>query len=423
MHRLFFFAILFMLTILLSSSCPADWKPYLIRQLNSASTTINLKGMFQMMSDRQDGVFTVPYMVYMPEKDRLLMLAGVGYPHQAVTVTSSDHGKTWSQPKFVHVGADGKPDTGMGIGLTYLGNGKVMLYAGGARWFSWDYGETWMAPVKVETPSTMRLWGSWDPAFVDKDPNTGKVIRLIETGYTCAGDTESGGAAQAYMRSSMDEGRTWGEAVRVPEWDGVNEVYIARAKNRDLIAACRTVVPERYHNDIDHYEGLGISISKDNGNTWSKVKKLYDWGRHHVSIVLMLNGDLVMSYVVRKGYIDTPDGYPQFGLEAVVSHNNGQTWDLDHRYILAVWKGTVLGGNSWWSGPFSSASVLLPDGSILTAYGNGYRVNPNPVVPGQPTPRDVGLVQWRLNHKGLNKDRTIANAPVESDLRNMFDPK
>jgi hypothetical protein len=421
MHRCYAGLVALAVVVAVVFPCSADWRPHVIRQLNGQAPALSLPGTFQMMSDRQDGVFTVPYLVYMPEMNRLLLLAGVGYPHQAVVVTSDDGGTTWTPPRYVHVGTDGKPDTGMGVGLTYLGKGRLMLYAG-ARWFSSDYGETWGEPVQVDTPAGMRIWGNWDPAFVDTAAATGKLIRLLETGYSCAGDTPSGGASQAYLRSSTDAGRTWGEAVRMPQWAGVNEVYIARAANRDLVAACRTEVPPRYVNEIDHYEGLGISISKDDGQTWSSVRKLYDWGRHHVSLIVMPDGDLVMSYVVRKGYADAPDGHPQFGVEAVVSHDHGQTWDLDHRYILAVWKGTVLGANSWWSGPFSSASVLLPDGTLLTAYGNGYRVDPNPAVPGQPLPRDVGLVRWRLNREGLNQDHTFRDAPVDSDLRNRFDP-
>lgn len=406
--------------IILASEADAAWKPHVVWQLNGGDIPKRLAARFNMMSDRQDGVFTIPYLVYMPEKNRVLMLAGVGYPHQAVIVSSDDGGASWSEPKYVHTGADGKPDTGMGVGLTYLGKGKLMLYAS-SRWFSSDYGETWGEPSKIDTPVGMRIWGSWDPAFVDRDPKTGKDVRLIETGYTCTGDTPSGGASQAYIRPSTDGGHTWGEATKVPQWEGANEVYITRAKNGNLIAACRTEVPKRHVNDIDHYEGLGISISKDNGATWSSIRKLYDWGRHHVSIITMPNGNMVMSYVVRRGYADAADGYPQFGVEAVVSHDNGQTWDLDHRYILATWKGTVLGGNSWWSGPFSSSSVLLPDGSILTGYGNGYRVNPNPAVAGQPTPRDIGLVKWRLNSRGLNKDHITSDAPFDSEFRNKFD--
>jgi len=58
---------------------------------------------------------------------------------------------------------------------------------------------------------------------------------------------------------------------------------------------------------------------------------LYEYGRHHPSLVLMPDGDIVMTYVVRKGgYVDSKDGFPQFGVEAIVSHDHGRTWDLDH---------------------------------------------------------------------------------------------
>ena len=55
------------------------------------------------------------------------------------------------------------------------------------------------------------------------------------------------------------------------------------------------------------------------------------------------SGEIVMTYVVRKGYVDSPDGFPQFGVEAVVSRDHGQTWDLDHRYILHHWIGHIEG--------------------------------------------------------------------------------
>ena len=39
-----------------------------------------------------------------------------------------------------------------------------------------------------------------------------------------------------------------------------------------------------------------------------------------------------MTYVVRKGNVNRPEGSPQFGIEAVVSRDHGETWDLDHKY-------------------------------------------------------------------------------------------
>ena len=140
---------------------------------------------------------------------------------------------------------------------------------------------------------------------------------------------------------------------------------------------------------------------------------LHDWGRHHAGPVLMPNGDIVVSYVVRLGYPDTDDGYPQFGVEAVVSRDNGETWDLDHRYILASWVGNQktssspagkLKSGGWQASPHTTSSILLPSGSILTAYGTGYRQQSKGFEPRYGPagdifygPRDTGLVKWNID--------------------------
>jgi hypothetical protein len=199
-------------------------------------------------------------------------------------------------------------------------------------------------------------------------------------------------------------------------------VALLRAANGHLVAACRTIIPVRLQSEtIDHLEGLGISISTDDGRTWSAVKKLYDYGRHHPSLVLMPNQDIVMTYVVRLGYVDDQNGFPQFGIEAVVSHDHGVTWDLDHRYLLHVWSGKRKGETYWWPSSQATSSTLMRDGAILTAFGTGYRIKAGKDSPQ--APRDAGLIEWRLNTKPVNAESTIRDAPFDSDLRNVFDPK
>jgi hypothetical protein len=262
----------------------------------------------------------------------------------------------------------------------------------------------------------------WDPPLVEKDARTGKLTRLIETGYTLFKPPEvKSQHQQAYLRLSNDGGWTWDKGIKVPQWQRVSEVALIRAANGDLVAACRTDIPERMKGEwLDHYEGLGISISKDGGRTWSNVEKPYDWGRHHPCLLRMPNNDLVMTYVVRKGYVDAPGGFPQFGIEAVVSHDHGRSWDLDHRYILHCWVGHQKGDRAWWPSSQATSSVLLPDGSILTAFGTGYRCRAD--SKGQSAPRDVGLILWRLNSGPVNNDRRIRDAAFDSAVRNVFDP-
>ncbi|MBP87388.1 MAG: hypothetical protein CMJ64_11810 [Planctomycetaceae bacterium] len=416
------------LIILGAGSAPAvglaEWQLHEIRQLNGMGAQFRLPARFQIVTESWNRVVAVPYIVNMPEKDRLLMLVGCDYPHRAFVLTSDDRGATWTDPRPARVGDDGKPSIGLGTSLAYLGKGKLIFYASGSvgagqpsRWFSRDYGLTWGDSVLLAPSSDKKPWHIWDPPLIDRNPRTGKTTQLAETGYA-----QTGTNSQAYIRFSSDEGQTWSKSTKVPQWHGANEVSLFHAGNGDLLAACRTDVPRRMKGKtLDHYEGLGISISKDDGRTWSDVNKLYDYGRHHPSLVLMPNQDIVMTYVVRLGYVDDRNGFPQFGIEAVVSHNHGVTWDLDHRYLLHVWSGKRKGKTYWWPSSQATSSTLLSDGAILTAFGTGYRIQAGPDSPQ--APRDVGLIKWRPNTKPVNSERAVRDAAFDSDLRNVFDPQ
>ena len=443
----FVLTIVFCLVMCATSS--AEWKDHEIQQLNGKAKRIKLPAKLQILTESWTGrwidewnqVAAVPYIVYIPEKDRVLMLVGVGNPHQAVLLSSDDHGKTWSEPWYVHTDENGKSDTGLGVEFTYVGDGKLFLRSSQyllseedenwryMLWYSKDYGKTW----EKSSALPPHVW-SWDPGLVDTDPKTGKVTRIWKTCLT-GGDIFTGTEPNAiprpwsfgYLYWSDDEGRTWTDPVKIPQWEGLNEIGLIRANSGDIIAACRTDIIDKFaHNYNDNYAGLKISISKDNAKTWSAPKTLYNWGRHHPSLVGLANGDIVMTHAARKGYVDTPEGYPQFGVEALISRDNGQKWDLDHRFILAAWPGNRTDeGWKWARGSQQTSSVLLPDGLILTAFGTGFRANVPRLKEDEQkfNPRDVGLVKWRVNNKGLNKDTTIADAPPESDLRNVFDPK
>jgi hypothetical protein len=379
----------------------AQWKPHTIRQINGGAAEIAHPAKLQIITESWNRVVACPYLAYMPEEDRLLMLVACDYPHRAMVMSSADRGATWSKPKALHLDAQGKPDAPMSVGLTYLGGGKLLANEGTKHWWSYDYGESWTS-VANPPAANGNQWGEWDPLLVDRDAKTGKVLRLMSF---CSDNHERNsvypaGHFEGYVRFSTDEGRTWIGEIKVPQMYATNEVASVRARNGDIVAACRTDMLKKFNSPLDHYDGLAVSLSKDNGRTWSKLNVLYDMGRHHPCMVLMPNGEIVMTYVVRKGYPDTPDGLPQFGIEAVVSRDNGQSWDLDHRYILTKWTGNRKRvpdeyqpvPQAWWASSQATSAVLLPDGSLLTAFGTGYRSQPGPG--GLPIPRDVGLVLW-----------------------------
>ena len=382
------------------SSSPApksvfEQNDHAVLQLDGVKTSIALPAEMQWISKPWKGENAqIPYLVYMPEKNRLLMLAGCLQPIRAALIASDDHGKTWSPRRWMAVDGTGQPTAGV-LGLTYLGQGRLMAFPEDLRtfWISSDYGQTW---EKTAQKDPRELY-SWDPLLVLRDPG-GRVERLVGACWRPTGVPWGSAEApysQAYLRSSVDEGRTWTDAVKILQWLGVNEVSILVAANGDWIAACRTDYPKRYaHLQLDHYGGLAVSISRDRGQTWSDPKPLYEWGRHHPSMVLTPEGTIIMTYCVRLGYPDAAGGLPRFGVEAVVSADHGQTWDMEHRYILATWTGNIPSANpnAWFCSVQSTSTVRLPDKTLLTALGTGFRNREKAAS----CKMDIAMVKWRL---------------------------
>jgi hypothetical protein len=373
---------------------PFESAKHTVLRLDGDKKPIELPAEIQWISKSWNGENAqVPYLAYMPEKDRVLMLVltGTGQPN---LIASDDHGKTWSKRLWSTPPAAGQPDTGL-LGLTYLGGGRLMGYPESLSscWRSSDYGQTW-EKMAVDVPGETMY--TWDPLLVVRDAD-GKVRLLAQGCWKPTGiawGSADGFYSQAYFRSSSDEGKTWSPANKIPQWLGVNEVSMIVARNGDWIAACRTDNPKRFaHHGFDHYSGLAVSISKDEGKTWSELNTLHEWGRHHPSMVLLPDGSILMSYIVRLGYPSNAEGFPQFGVEAVISRDNGQTWDLPRRYILAQWAGNLKGEDDWYGGVQSSSTVRLPDGTLLTAFGTGFRNAPGT----ERCTMDVALVRWRID--------------------------
>jgi hypothetical protein len=376
---------------------PFDQPRHVVYQLNGEKGPIVQQAEMHWISKpwTAEGA-SVPFMVFMPEKNRVLMLMGCQKAAFSAIVTSDDYGKMWSPRRWLSVDSAGQPNANGALSLTYLGQGRLAAFSADSklRWLSSDYGQTWARSVSTVPGGAAYIW---DPFLVVESPGD-KIPRLVQTCWRPTGVADGSPAGphyQCYTRSSLDAGQTWTGEIKVPQWLGVNETAILRASNGDWVAACRTDNPKQFaHLTSDHYCGLGVSISQDQGRTWSDVKILYEWGRHHPSMILLPDGTIVMSYVVRLGYPRTAEGFPQYGVEAVTSRDHGRTWDLQHRYVLAMWAGNMKDGqpNAWFCTVQSTSSVSLPDGTILTAFGTGFSNT------SQSTwcKLDIALVRWRM---------------------------
>jgi hypothetical protein len=326
-------------------------------------------------------------------------------PNQPLVAFSRNRGNTWSD--FAAV-----PDAvGRPVMLTYLGKGNLTFQTDVAdptmQFFSKDYGRTWKERQRLQ-PSANRgthvdgrsqpgFWGAEGNNLVDRDAH-GVATRIAQVGWNYdPGKGHPAAPANSFIRWSADGGRTWTNESRPAVWPidiehdgrkfvrGISEGSLERAANGWLVAALRTDMHPRYLGEgVDNLEGTGVSISRDDGTTWSPVKVLFEAGRMHAHLLRLPGGELVMTVIVR---IDMGDdgrlaSYRR-GCEAVVSRDNGLTWDLSRRYVLDDFESPGFLGR-WSFGPCGHlCTALLDDGSLLTGYSN-YR------------DRSACLVRWRL---------------------------
>ena len=418
------------------------WKSHSVRQFDGVHQQLEFPAGFQVVNE-PDVNIQAPVMRYLPEKNRIIILAAecilssgnegeaVKTIYNTVQMTSDDLGNTWSF-SYPILDNEGNPVIHWCDSLEYMGKGHVIFHSSDANalgtgessliWSSSDYGCTWdkhLPFLKENDGKELYLWG--DGIFAGKHLHTDETKFVIASGFRQASIYPTDKSIAGF-RISFDSCRTWSDTVRVPEWHGFNEVSVIQAANGDLVAALRKDMPKKFHKSYDdNCGGMGTSYSTDGGATWSEVQIMYDWGRHFPSMVLLPNDDIVMTYVVRRGYPNTEEGYPQFGIEAVVSHNNGRTWDLDYRYILADWKGKSKGPFSWLYGCQSTSTVLLPDGYLLTTFSYGPESNPDANHPKIGAKYDIGLVRWKLNSQNISNENTMTLAPFYSDMRNKTD--
>lgn len=59
--------------LIASSTGVAEWQQHEVRQQNGKDPQLRLPAQFQIVAENWNRVVVVPYIIYMPEKDRLLM--------------------------------------------------------------------------------------------------------------------------------------------------------------------------------------------------------------------------------------------------------------------------------------------------------------------------------------------------------------
>ena len=362
---------------------PLGWKEHFIKRLDGKGNYVCEPARLQFMRQFQ-GRNTCPYGLTQMDNGEIL-LAGTAWPgdvgyEQTLITISDDRGATWSG-YIVPEGIRCRP-----MMLADLGNG-VITFVGGdedgpCRFFSHDYGRTW--PERVPNPPAPEsgAFGTEGNPLVERDAG-GVATRIAETGHSMVGAYPDV-VMHGYLRWSDDGGRTWPHVVEPPQWRYEetyagktyqfcgNEGGLVRAANGWLIAALRGFPPARHieHPIVDDsIEGTFVSISTDDGETWAEPNWLWEGGRHHAALARLPNDDLVMTVVRRVDFRDGRLVSYRRGCDALISHDHGQTWNLDRMIVLdefalcqdVLWINAECG---------HLASIALDDGSMLSAYGD-----------------------------------------------------
>ena len=361
---------------------PLGWKEHFIKRLDGRGNYICEPAQLQFMP-RFQGRCTCPYGLAQMDNGEIL-LAGTAWPgdvgyEQTLISVSDDHGATWSSYNVLE-GIHCRP-----MMLAYLGNG-VVTFVGGeddgpCRYFSHDCGRTWPECIPNPPAPDGGAFNTEGNPLIERDAN-GLATRIAETGFSSHGEYPDA-IMREYIRWSHDGGRTWPHAVEPPQWKyqetyagktyqfSANEGGLARAANGWLVAALRGFPPARYMEHPimdDSIEGTFVSISQDDGLTWSAPNWLWQGGRHHATLSRLPNDDLVMTLVRRLDFRDGRLASYSRGCDALISHDHGLTWNLDRMIVLDEY--AFCPDDHWITGECGHHfSIPLDDGSILSAYG------------------------------------------------------
>jgi len=373
----------------------AGMKEHFVRQGDGAGGWSVRPASYRILSLGKEKI-VFPYGIHRMDNEQLILLAGLHQGadrYSCVAAFSEDLGETWSDVR--DTGVYGRP-----VATAFFGGGTIVFANEtmsrrdlSPQWtMSDDCGRTWRTVALVSpSPDGHSVFSEGD-VLVEKTGAAGKHRMMQTAAYHTNFPV---GRHTAYVRSSIDYGRTWIDESSPREWiwethhkgrrfeRSVCEGTLARARNGWLVAALRTDMPPRYFDspNNDSLMGLATSVSKDDGKSWSPLTILYDAGRHHPNLLVMPGGRMVMTYIVRADVRNGKLVSYRRGCEAVVSHDNGLTWDVGRTCPLDEYE--FFDGEMWYNAEAGHlSSTLLADGSILTVYGNHLS-------------RGCALIRWR----------------------------
>ena len=326
-----------------------------------------------------------------------------GYAERAVFWRSHDGGKTWG-PREERLDIQGRE-----FGLTTLDDGTLLMTC---HWLSrdafnpskhthskifrsTDEGKTW-TEIRIGPdgfPDRAATAADWMAFQIPDSNRPGKLL-------TCVGVSMQHGRENApqvvRIWRSLDSGKTWDKSFHpdTAGWIDVDgffsQTVTFRASSGQLFHPVRVdrsgphwaipdLPPTISKKGTDQGDRMMLWQSIDNGRTWKRHHKHGTFGAYGEMYPRFLQLDenrILLTFTVRS---NSTDGHG-LGLRAVISHDNGRTWDFQHdRMVIS----DVNHGSS--GGGFGN-TIQLPDETMVSVYS--YR--------GAEGKTHIETVRWQL---------------------------
>ena len=302
--------------------------------------------------------------------------AHIGKSGRASMSRSVDGGETWSQPETVF----DRPDADDAVIATgVLSDGTILAAAVSYTWTGERYSfEGWHASVwLIRSNDSGKTWS--DPRLIPVTPFDwaypfGHILELPDrslllTGYGGQLPMSRDHESVAIAIRSNDGGQTWSAPSVVAR--GYNEVSSVLRHDGSILAVIRSSAGGR----------LDSTISHDQGRTWTLPRRITENNEHPGDLLRLRSGDLLLSFGQRN---------KPYGVQAMLSRDDGATWDRGQRFLLA------------WDGDHSDlgypVSVERPDGRLVTVYYIAYgKRDPEGIKGIAPKNAFTKAVIWSLN--------------------------
>lgn len=284
-------------------------------------------------------------------------------------IRSTDGGATWSQP----VRATHSPHNDREGYLVLLQDGTLLLcymrvmahvdpthpWQGPFICRSVDGGRTWSEPLQVDIS---RFCSAGPFGAADR----GHVVLPDGRFLFFVGTYEKPRRPKDYVLISHDGGHTFPEYYQVSDIAG-DSSFTLHPSGR-IVGALRINGDDFPHPDAhgelaskgEAVHFLGLSVSEDEGRTWSAPHKLTEFREIPGHITTLQDGRLLLSFGVR---------HRPLSIQALISDETGTKWNPEERLLLA-WTGEryCLPNGQFRHDIGHPYTVQLPSGELLTAY-------------------------------------------------------